>query len=398
MATTKRTICVVTGTRAEYGLLSRLMREIQQDDDLVLQVIATGMHLSPEFGLTYKLIEQDGFGIDAKVEMLLSSDTPVGIAKSVGLGVIGFADALDHLKPDILVVLGDRFEILAAVQAALVARIPVAHIHGGETTEGAIDEAIRHAITKMAHLHFAAAEEYAQRIIQLGEQPNRVFTIGAPGLDALAHTELMERGALETSLGFSWNKPLLLVTYHPVTLAREDAAQSVQALFRAIEQCGDVSVIFTKANADTDGRIINAMIDDFVAQYPERMIAFTTMGHVRYISAMRCADVVVGNSSSGIIEAPFLKTPTVNIGKRQHGRLRATSIIDCGETTDEIVVALRQALSSEFRAVASRAESLYGTGKASHTMKEILKQTDTQNLVVKQFYDSEYTLQKAGVQ
>lgn len=398
MATTQRTICVVTGTRAEYGLLSRLMREIQQDSELVLQVIATGMHLSPEFGLTYKLIEQDGFRIDAKVEMLLSSDTPVGIAKSIGLGVIGFADALDRLKPDILVVLGDRFEILAAVQAALVARIPVAHIHGGETTEGAIDEAIRHAITKMAHLHFPAAEEYAQRIIQLGEQPNRVFTVGAPGLDAIANLVPIERTALEQSLGFAWHNPLLLVTYHPVTLAREDAAQAVRALFSAIEECGGVSVIFTKANADTDGRIINAMIDDFVAQHPERMVAFTTMGHERYISAMRYADVVVGNSSSGIIEAPFLKTPTVNIGKRQHGRLRAASIIDCGETKEEIAEALQRALSPEFRAVAEHATSPYGTGEASHAIKDILKTTDMQNLVVKQFYDNEPILERVGTQ
>lgn len=398
MTVAKRTICVVTGTRAEYGLLSRLMKEIQQDGDLVLQIIATGMHLSPEFGLTYKLIEQDGFCIDAKVEMLLSSDTPVGIAKSIGLGVIGFADALDRLKPDIMVVLGDRFEILAAVQAALVARIPVAHIHGGEVTEGAIDEAIRHAITKMTHLHFAAAEEYAQRIIQLGEQPCRVFTVGAPGLDAIAHTVPIDRTALETSLGFAWRNPLLLVTYHPVTLAHEDVPQAVRALCSAIEECGDISVIFTKANADTDGRIINAMIDNFVALHPERMVAFTTMGHTRYISAMRYADVVVGNSSSGIIEAPFVKTATVNIGKRQHGRLRATSIIDCGETKEEITAALQQALSPEFRATVERTKSLYGTGEASHAMKNILKKTDIRNLVVKQFYDNGHILQQVEAQ
>lgn len=387
MPSTKRTICVVTGTRAEYGLLYRLLREIEQDEDLILQIVVTGMHLSPEFGLTYKLIEQDGFQIDAKVEMLLSSDSPVGIAKSIGLGVIGFADALDRLRPDILVVLGDRFEILAAVQAALVARIPVAHIHGGETTEGAMDEAIRHAITKMAHLHFTTAEVHRRRVIQLGEQPERVYNVGAPGLDNIAQTELMSREELERSLAFQISYPLFLATYHPVTLANEGPERAVHALFGALDAFPEATVIFTKANADTDGRVINTMIEAYVAEHGNRMIALTTMGQRRYLSAMKYADVVLGNSSSGIIEAPFMKTATVNIGNRQGGRLQAASIINCGETTEEIVDALETALSPEFRSALDGVQSVYGSGTASQAMKHILKNVELQSLVVKRFYD-----------
>lgn len=382
-----RSICVVTGTRAEYGLLSGLMKEIAADSELLLQVVATGMHLSPEFGLTYKLIEQDGFRVDAKVEMLLSSDSPTGIAKSMGLGVIGFADAFERLQPDVVVVLGDRFEILAAVQAALVARIPVAHIHGGETTEGAVDESIRHAITKMSHLHFTAAEPYRRRVLQLGEQPERVWNTGAPGLDAIAMLQLPSRAELEEWTGLLLRSPFLLVTYHPATLGEQGPEKAVQALFDALEHFSDATVVFTGANADASGRVINAMVTEFVQEHSKRMRAFTTMGQLRYLGAMKCADAVVGNSSSGIIEAPFLKTPTVNIGDRQRGRLQASSIINCREESGEIVAAIQRALSSEFRSALSSVVSLYGSGTASATMKELLKSAPLSGLVVKRFND-----------
>jgi UDP-N-acetylglucosamine 2-epimerase (non-hydrolysing)/GDP/UDP-N,N'-diacetylbacillosamine 2-epimerase (hydrolysing) len=317
----KRKICIVTGTRAEYGLLYWLMKEIQGDPDLELQTIATGMHLSPEFGLTYKKIEEDGFTINEKVEMLLSSDTPVGIAKSVGLGVIGFADALARQKPDIMVVLGDRFEILAAAQAAMIARIPIAHIHGGETTEGAIDEAIRHAVTKMAHFHFTAAEPYRRRIVQLGEAPERVMNYGAPGLDNIKKLKLLNRAAFEKAIKFSLGKMSFLVTYHPVTLSAANPDQSFKELTNALDQFPEAKIIFTKANADTAGRIINYNIEKYVKQNPQRAKVFTSMGQLLYLSAIKNMDIVIGNSSSGITEAPSFCKPTVNIGQRQRGRL-----------------------------------------------------------------------------
>ncbi|MEZ0296861.1 MAG: UDP-N-acetylglucosamine 2-epimerase [Candidatus Methylacidiphilales bacterium] len=391
-ATSRRTICIVTGTRAEYGLLSRLMRAVRDDADLTLQVIATGMHLSPEFGLTVQHIEADGFTVDARVEMLLSSDSPVGIAKSTGLGVIGFADAIARLKPDLLVVLGDRFEIFAATQAALPARVPIAHIHGGETTEGAMDEAIRHAITKLSHLHFTSAEVHRRRVIQLGEQPDRVFNMGAPGLDNIAHTPLMGRVELEKSLGFELGgmdpeAPLFLVTYHPVTLANESPRRAFGELTTALDSFPRSRIIFTKANADTDGRVINTMLDEYVTAHPERMIAFTSMGQVRYLSAMKYADAVVGNSSSGIIEAPFIKTATVNIGSRQRGRLQADSIINCEDSAEEIRRALLHALDPETRRRTAQTVSPYGDGNATERIVGILKTHPLEDLVIKRFYD-----------
>lgn len=383
----KRKICVVTGTRAEYGLLYWLMKEIQEDPDLELQLVVTGMHLSPEFGLTYRVIEEDGFVIDEKVEMLLSSDTPVGIATSMGLGTIGFAGAFDRLKPDIVVLLGDRFEILAAAQAALVARIPIAHLHGGETTEGAIDEAIRHSVTKMSHLHFVSTDAYRKRVIQLGEHPDRVFHVGAIGLDNIRKLPLLSREELEESIGFQLRSLNFLVTYHPVTLNRMGSEAAMRELLAALDRFPEATVIFTKPNADTDGRIISRMIDEYVQQNPERCRAYTSLGQVRYLSAVKHVDVVIGNSSSGILEVPAFKKPTVNIGDRQRGRLRPTSVIDCAETAEEIAWAIEKALSPEFRGQLENMTSPYGDEYVSGKAKEILKRADLQNILFKGFYD-----------
>lgn len=383
----KRKICAVTGSRAEYGLLYWLMKGIQQDDALELQVIATGMHLSPEFGLTYKVIEDDGFVINAKVEMLLSSDTPVGITKSIGLGVIGFADALDRLRPDILVLLGDRYEILAAAQAALVIRIPVAHLHGGETTEGVIDEAIRHAVTKMSHFHFVAAERYRQRVIQLGERPENVLVFGAPGLDSINRLNLLGRDDLEKSLGFQLGKTFFLVTYHPVTLSDQSPEQAMRELFSALDHFMDAKIIFTKPNADTDGRMICRLIDNYAAHQRGRVMVSASLGQLKYLSALKHADVVIGNSSSGLIEAPALKKPTVNLGDRQKGRLKAPSVIDCSETEASIVAAIKQALSVDFQRSLSGTISPYGDGNASEKIKEFLKIVPLGGILQKKFYD-----------
>lgn len=383
----KRKICIVTGTRAEYGLLYWLMKDIQGDPSLELQIVATGMHLSPEFGLTYKKIEDDGFTINEKVEMLLSSDTPVGIAKSVGLGVIGFADALARQKPDILVVLGDRFEILAAVQAAMIARIPIAHIHGGETTEGAIDEAIRHAITKMSHFHFTAAAPYYSRIIQLGEAPERVMNYGAPGLDNIKKLKLLNRATFEKAINFSLGRMSFLVTYHPVTLSNSSTEQSFKELTKALDQFPEAKIIFTKANSDTAGRSINNSIDKYVEQNAQRAKVFTSMGQLLYLSAVKNADIVIGNSSSGIIEVPSLRKPTVNIGQRQQGRLKADSIIDCAEKEQAIAAAIKKGLSPEFKNVLRITENPYGSGNASLKIKEYLKKASLENILMKKFYD-----------
>lgn len=386
--TSKRKICIVTGTRAEYGLLYWLMKEVNADPDMQLQIIATGMHLSPEFGLTYQQIEADRFTIDAKVEMLLSSDSPVGIAKSMGLGVIGFADALDRLKPDILVILGDRFEILAAAQAAMVARIPIAHIHGGETTEGAFDEGIRHAVTKMAQWHFVAAEPYRKRVIQLGETSDRVFNFGAPGLDHLQYLEWMDRPSLEESLAIKLDPPVFLVTYHPATLGQREPIAAMNELLAALDEFPDATVIFTYPNTDTGARALIERIEQWVATNKHRTKAFVSLGQKRYLSLMREADVIIGNSSSGLTEAPALKKATVNIGDRQKGRLKASSIIDASEEKNLIVAAINKVLSEEFRAGLPSTKSLYGSGDVSGRIKDALKTATLQTQ--KAFFDIEH--------
>jgi len=386
--TRPRRICIVTGTRADYGLLYWIMRGVEEHPRLELQVAATGMHLSPEFGLTYRTVEQDGFSIDETVEMLLSGDSPVAIAKSVGLGTIGFADAFARLQPDILLVLGDRFEILAAAQAGMIARIPVAHVHGGEVTEGAIDDSIRHSITKMAHWHFAAAEPFRQRIIQMGEAPSRVFAVGAPGLDYLEHLDVMSQSAMEASLNVTLREPTFLVTYHPATLGDRSPREAIGEVLQALDAFPEAQIIFTRANADTEGRVINQAIDAYVETRQDRTSVFTSLGQQRYLSLLHYVDVVIGNSSSGIIEAPSIPVATVNIGDRQKGRPRASSVIDCAERAASVVDAIAQARSPGFKKRVAEASSPYGVGGASGKIVERLSQVALP-APRKQFYDIE---------
>lgn len=377
---------MVTGTRADYGLLYWVLQKIHGDPELILQLVVTGMHLSPEFGLTVKEIEADGFPISERVEMLLSSDTEVGVSTSIGLGVMGFAGAFSRLKPDILVLLGDRFEILAAATAAMVARIPIAHIHGGESTEGLIDEPIRHAVTKMSHIHFPAADLYARRIRQMGEDPEKIFTFGAPGLDHIYLTHLPERPDLQSGLGIDLTKGVAVITYHPVTLEFSTARQHMANLLAAIRG-RDLTLVFTYANADTGGRVINQMIEGFVKNEPYAH-AFPSLGQRLYLGLLRIAEVMIGNSSSGIIEAPSFELPVVNIGDRQRGRVRAVNVIDCGVEQREISTALDQALGKEFRDSLKGLVNPYGTGQISSQIVSTLKQIHLgEELLKKSFKD-----------
>lgn len=379
-------ICVITGTRAEYGLLSKLMKRIDDCPDMQLQIIATNMHLSPEFGLTYREIEADGFHIDKKVEMLLSSDTRNATTKSLGLGIIGFADAFEDLAPDMVVILGDRYEMLGAASAALLYGIPIAHISGGDVTEGAYDDAIRHSISKMSHLHFTSAEEYRQRVIQLGEQPDRVFNFGAIGLDNMRQIQFLDRHSLEQSIGFEIGEDCILVTYHPVTMERNSAETQFGALLEAIDRVG-CRVIFTKPNSDSDGRIIIKMIDEYVAANSDKAACYTSLGYVRYLSALQFVKAAVGNSSSGILEVPSFGIPTVNIGDRQKGRLRADSVIDCNTDVDSIEKAIRGALSQEWQTIARNATNPYEQPDTVARIFEVLQQCDLSQMKQKRFYD-----------
>lgn len=386
MAASRRKIAIVTGTRAEYGLLSPLIREIAGDDGLDLQLVVTGMHLAPQFGLTWREIADDGVPIAEKVEILLASDTPVGIAKSIGVAIMGFAEAFARLGPDILVVLGDRFEVLAAASAALVARIPIAHIHGGESTEGLIDEAIRHAVTKMAAIHFAAAEPYRRRIIQMGEDPARIHCFGAPALDVIRTLTLIDRDALARELDLALDAPVFAVTFHPVTLERETSAGQFRALLDALDAFPEARIVLTKPNADTDGQAITAMVDDYARANHGRVAAFASLGQKRYLSLLKHADAVIGNSSSGLIEAPQFETPTVNIGDRQRGRLAPASVIHCAPRTDEIIAAIRRALTQEFRQSLSHLDNPYGDGTAAPRMKQVLKEIKLGEALIKKTF------------
>lgn len=386
----KRKVCLVTGTRAEYGLMYWLLKFLEQDKDIDLQLIVTGMHLSPEFGLTFKQIESDGFRIDKKVEMLLSSDTPVGISKSMGLAQISFSEAYSELNPDILIVLGDRFEIFAAVAAAMIAKLPIAHIHGGEATEGLIDEPIRHSITKMSQIHFTATNEYRNRVIQLGEQPDRVFNVGTPGLDNVFKLKLLSRNQFENSINFKLNKNNILITFHPVTLESNSAENQFGNLLKAINHLEDTNFIFTKPNSDTDGRVINTLIDDYVLKNKDRAISFNSLGQLRYLSALKFVDIVLGNSSSGLTEAPSFKVATINIGDRQKGRIKAQSVIDCGNDKEEIALAIEKAMSIKFRNTLTNVNNPYGGEGASMRILEHLKSIDLDNIVKKSFYDIKF--------
>ncbi|MEC7595839.1 MAG: UDP-N-acetylglucosamine 2-epimerase [Pseudomonadota bacterium] len=382
----KRKVCVITGTRAEYGLLYWLMKEIQSDKDMQLQLIVTGMHLSSEFGLTYKEIEKN-FKIDKKVEMLLSSDTVLGISKSMGLAQISFSEAYEELTPDILIVLGDRYEIFSAVSSAMISRIPIAHISGGEITEGVIDEAIRHSITKMSHLHFVSTEEYKNRVIQLGEHPNRVFNFGAIGIDNINKLKLFSKNEFVKSIDFSLNKKNIVVTFHPVTLEKSTSKEQFQELLNSIDELEDTNIIFTKSNSDTDGRVINQMIDEYVSRN-NNTVSFDSMGQIRYLSALKFVDAVVGNSSSGLTEAPIFGIGTINIGDRQKGRINLVSVINCNPTKESISNAFNELYSERFQKALNDVKSPYGNGGTSEKIKNIVKNFDLNNILKKSFYDA----------
>lgn len=386
-----RKICVVTGTRAEYGLLRRVMQDVKDAPDLDLQVVVTGMHLSPEFGMTIQEIRSDGFDPDETVEILLSGDTPTAICKSMGIGLIGYGEVIQRLQPDIIVVLGDRVETFCMAAAAQVCRVPVAHIHGGETTEGAIDEAFRHSITKMAHLHFASCETYRQRIIQLGEAPDRVFNVGALGVENIRRTLLMERSELGESIGFDLEKHYFLVTFHPVTLEQSTSKCQVQALLEALDAFPEFNVIFTKANADTDGRVINRLIDGYAKKHPKRCLSVASLGMQRYLSAMKFCRAVVGNSSSGIVEAPTFKVSTVNIGNRQKGRIQATSILNCLPNVDAIRQAIDQTLSPAFQESLAIVTNPYDKSETCSSIVKMLEMTDILNISKKTFFDVKFS-------
>lgn len=382
-----RKICVITGSRAEYGLLSGLMKQIDESEDLKLQVIATNMHLSPEFGLTYKEIEKDGFVIDKRVEMLLSSDTSSATAKSVGLGMIGFADAYEDLRPDLIVVLGDRYEILAAVSTALFFKIPVAHLHGGEITEGAYDDAIRHAITKMSHLHFTSTEEYRKRVIQLGENPDRVFNVGAIGVENIKKGSFLSKEELENSLGFKLGDKSLLVTFHPVTLETCTAREQCDNLLEVLARHPEYRIIFTLPNSDTDGRVIIDCIKDFVAKNEDRAIAFKSLGKLRYLSALRYVSAAIGNSSSGILEVPSFGIPTLDIGNRQKGRIAAKSVVHCGTSTEEIEQGFRLIFSEAIQSASKLRSNPYEKEGTTDMIVSQLKTYPLENLIQKSFYN-----------
>ncbi|WP_097025884.1 UDP-N-acetylglucosamine 2-epimerase [Clostridium peptidivorans] len=383
-------ISILTATRAEYGLLKPIIKKLKEISSFDVRVVVTGAHLSPEFGLTYKEIEQDGIEIDEKIEILLSADTPSAISKSMGLAMISFADYFSKLSPDMLLVLGDRYETLAVCCSAMNQRIPIAHLYGGETTEGAVDESIRHAITKLSYLHFTSTEEYRRRVIQLGEQPNRVFSVGAIGIENILNEKLMSKTELETSISFKLDRPYAVITFHPVTLEDNNSAEQFQALLDACKNHKNMKFIFSKANADANGRVINQLLDKFVIEN-DNAVAFTSLGMVRYLSALKYSSMVIGNSSSGLVEAPSFGVPTINIGDRQKGRVQADSVINCEPIKDKIDEAITLALTKEFKDKAYNAINPYGDGNTSEKIVDAIKSfwlNDKINLK-KKFYDCE---------
>lgn len=380
----KKKICIATGTRAEYGLLNPLMTLIKKDKNLELQIVATAMHLSPEFGMTVNEIANDGFKVNEKIEMLLSADTDTAIVKAMGLAMITASDVFKRLKPDLLIILGDRYEMMALATSAYLMNIPIAHIAGGETTEGAFDEGIRHSITKMSSLHFAATEVYKKRIIQLGENPKTVFNVGALGLDNIKNLNLLSKKELEKDLKLSFDGQTALVTFHPVTLDKESPKKQFLKVVAALEKFPDLKIIFTMPNSDTGGREIIEMIKKFTASR-NNVYAFTNLGQKRYLSTLKCVDLVIGNSSSGIVEVPFMGIPTVNIGERQKGRIMGESIINVKCETADIVSGIKKALSRKRNSVAIKNQ--YGNGTAAGQMINIIKKNISNISPRKKFYD-----------
>jgi len=379
-------ICVVTGSRADYGLLYWLMKDIIHDKDLELQIVVTGMHLSPEYGNTYREIEKDGFKINQKVDIQLSFDSQTSVSKSMGIGMIGFSEAFNELQPNLIIVLGDRFEIFSAVSVAMISKIPIAHLHGGEKTEGAFDEAIRHSITKMSHLHFTSIEEYRNRVIQLGENPETVFNVGGLGIDNINKLKLLSKTNFEKNINFRLGIKNILVTFHPVTLEKGTSKIQFQELLKSISELKNTKIIFTKTNSDPDGGIINKMIDEYSSKN-NNAIAFKSMGQLNYLSALQFVDGVVGNSSSGLLEAPSFNIGTINIGDRQKGRIKAESVINCLPNKDSIDSALIKLYSDDFKKIINISKNPYGDGGASQRIIKIIKKTDLNNILKKTFFD-----------
>jgi len=376
----------LTGNRADYGHLYWVMREVYDDPSVHFQLVVTGAHLCSAWGYTVRAIEEDGFRIDARVEMQLSGDSGIATAKSIGLGIIGLADAFDRLAPDLLVLLGDRYEILAAAQAAMTLKIPIGHIHGGEVTTGAIDELIRHAVTKMSHLHFVAAAPYRHRILQLGENPSTVFDFGAPGLDHLKRSLIDERELVLSALNIPKHLKIFVVSYHPTTLASKAPADSAKELVNALKQFDGIMIVFTSVNSDPGNASVRGVINKFASEHRCSVRIFDSLGQARYLGLLKIADVIIGNSSSGLIEAPALNLPSVNIGERQSGRIRAASVIDCGDDQLSIVNAITRALSPGFRSQIPVENSQYGLGDASSKIGHVLKSFPLSNLLVKNFF------------
>ena len=383
-----RKICVFTGGRAEYGLLKPLLNEVKKDLSLELQLLVSGMHLSREFGLTYKVIEEDGFVCDEKVEIILSSDSPISICKSIGLGMISFSEALTRLKPDLLIVLGDRFESMAAAMAAFVCQIPIAHIQGGESTLGAIDDQFRHSMTKMSLLHFVTTDEYRRRVIQLGEEPSRVFNYGALNVEAMKEIRVLSKDQVEKEINFSLGSRSLLVTFHSSTLEKDTAGEQFLQLIEAIRSFNGLKIIFTKTNADTGGRIINELIDKYVEENPKNAITFTSLGQLLYINTLRYVDAVAGNSSSGVIETPTFKVPTVDIGDREKGRIMADNVINCEQSTESIRAALQNALSKKFKESLRDMINPYEKDNTAKRIVEKLRDCPLPATTKKEFYNN----------
>lgn len=378
-------ICIVTGTRAEYGLLKPLIKRIKEENQLQLQLLVTGMHLSPEFGLTYKQIEEDGFKIDEKIEILLSSDKDSGICKSVGLGMILFSEALERLIPDLIVVLGDRFEIFSLVSCAGILKIPVCHLHGGETTEGAYDEFFRHCITKMSYLHFTSTEEYRKRVIQLGESPERVFNVGAIGLENIKNLKIISKNELEEKFDIKFTSKIFVIIFHPVTLEKNTAESQLNELLKAIE-IENIDVIFIKGNADSGGRAINRKIEEFSKKNNDKYKVFSSLTVEEYFSILKYSKGLIGNSSSGIVELPYLKVGNLNIGDRQKGRIQSSSTLNCNPIKEEIIEKIKIMLTDEYKEKVQKMVSPYGDGEVSSKIIDIIKNIKNINLK-KEFYD-----------
>ncbi|MAY34572.1 MAG: UDP-N-acetylglucosamine 2-epimerase (hydrolyzing) [Spongiibacteraceae bacterium] len=385
-------IAVFTGSRAEYGLLYPLLTKLAQQSEMHLQLIVSGMHLSPQFGETWRSIEEDGFTIDAKIEMLLASDTSCGVAKSMGVGVLGFADALERLCPDCLIILGDRYEALAIAQVAAVMRIPIAHLHGGELTEGAYDDPIRHAITKLAHFHFVASEEYRRRVIQMGEDPARVWNVGALGIENIVTVPRVPLATINRKFQIELKQPFFLVTYHPVTAGEESSEDTFANLLETLDEFPDHQVLLTYPNSDNGGHRLIHMLEQFASERPNRVFAVPSLGIQCYLSAVDLGEVVIGNSSSGVIEVPSLKRPTVNIGVRQKGRLAANSVIHSGAARSNISASIRQALSPRAKQVSETCENPYGSGDTSNMIVDILKSQQPPG--TKRFHDISWPLEE----